>query len=288
MKRVLIFTTVACLSVWGQRVTDRRSADIRGGGGEGKCTIEVVVDDVAEVEISGRNAVIRTINGAPASFRRFVCNQEMPIRPVGFRFEGIDGRGRQDLIRSAEDSGRAIVRIEDSKGGSEGYTFDIFWRGGGGGGFSNGSIFGDRGGYDNGGYRRGEGNNRNGGGWNNGNGNGGGWNNGWGDGNGWISNGNFNYEGGRRGAGSYRDRNGDVRRLDNVRVLIGNAGNLVVEFETDRGRIDFAGRIDRRQGRRVFSSVRNRDMTGTMEIEMGSYNTVNRITIRDIDLNWTN
>ena len=270
-KLLLLFLSLALTSAWSQRITDRRAADIRGGGGgDGKCTIEVEVDDVAEVEIIGRNATIRTLNGGPATFRRFVCNQEMPLRPNDFRFKGIDGRGRQDLVRGADNGGRAIIRIEDSKGGSEGYTFDIFWRGGGGG---SGGFNGGGGRYDNGG--------------NNG-GNRGGWNNGWGEGGGWNNNGDFNFNGGRRGSGSYRDRNGNNRRLDQARVMVHGNGGLTVEFQTESGRILFTGSIERRQGRRIYSRVRTSGMTGEMELEMGSQNTVNRITIRDIDLNWAN
>src|SRR5437016_10625414 len=41
----------------------QRKADIRGGGNpnQGKCTIEVVVDGAAEVEIRGDNAVLRNL-----------------------------------------------------------------------------------------------------------------------------------------------------------------------------------------------------------------------------------
>lgn len=265
-KPSLLFLSLALATAWGQRVTDRRTAEIRGGGGDGKCTIEVEVDDLAEVEIIGRNATIRTLNGAPATFRRFQCNQEMPLRPFDFRFKGIDGRGRQDLIRSADNGGRAVIRIEDSRGGSEGYTFDIFWRGG-----SSGGGGGNR--YDDG--RPGIG------------GGGGGWNNGR-DRDNWNNNGDINFTGGRRGSGSYRDRNGDLRRLDQARVAISGNGRLNVDFQTDRGRLAFDGTVDRRQGRRIFSRVRTSGMTGEMEIELDSRNNVNRIMIRDIDLNWAN
>lgn len=112
------------------------------GGGEGKCTVEVDVDHVAEVEISGNRAQVRTLAGGPASIRRFECNQELPNNPNDFRFQGVDGRGRQTL--SSQPNGRrpAVIRIEDSKGGREGYTFDIFWRGsnGNGGGYGNGDA----------------------------------------------------------------------------------------------------------------------------------------------------
>ena len=108
-------------------------ASIRGGGGdEGKCTIEVVVDDAAEVEIRGDRANLRTLAGQPAQWRRFECNRPMPDRMADFRFKGIDGRGRQELIRDPRGGGPAVVRIEDPQSGREGYTFDLIWHEGGG------------------------------------------------------------------------------------------------------------------------------------------------------------
>jgi hypothetical protein len=55
----------------------------------------------------------------------------MPLNPAAFRFAGVDGRGRQALIRAPEGAAPAIVRIEDPQSGSEGYTFDVFWQMGG-------------------------------------------------------------------------------------------------------------------------------------------------------------
>ncbi len=109
------------------RVEERR-ADIRGGGGHGKCTIEILVDGVAEVEVRGDMAYLRTISGQAATFRRFQCNTPMPDSPRDFRFSGIDGRGKQKLVRSPQRGGPAVIRIEDRDRGSEGYTFDIEWR----------------------------------------------------------------------------------------------------------------------------------------------------------------
>ena len=101
---------------------------MRGGGGnQGKCTIEVVVDGAAEVEIRGDSAFLRTSAGQPAQWRRFECSAPMPANPPGFRFSGVDGRGRQELIRDPRNGGPAVVRIEDPQGGSEGYTFDVTW-----------------------------------------------------------------------------------------------------------------------------------------------------------------
>lgn len=132
--------------------TDSRRATMKGSRGDtGKCTIEVNVDGVAEVEILGDRAELHTLAGAPANWVRFECNDTLPRFPDDFRFSGIDGRGRQTLIRDPrENRGVAVVRLEDSKGGREGYTFDIEWRGyanssvngrgqrpGNGGGFGN-------------------------------------------------------------------------------------------------------------------------------------------------------
>ena len=55
----------------------------------------------------------------------------MPANPSNFRFAGVDGRGRQTLVRDPQRDGVAVVRIEDKDNGSEGYTFDIFWENGG-------------------------------------------------------------------------------------------------------------------------------------------------------------
>lgn len=127
-KRYLVtILGLAAWNVYGQNL--ERRADIRPGDrNQGKCTIEVVVDGAAEVEIRGDHAVLRNLEGRPPLWRRFVCNAPMPPNPVGFRFAGVDGRGRQTLVRPPEGGGPAVVRIEDPPSGSEGYTFDIMWQ----------------------------------------------------------------------------------------------------------------------------------------------------------------
>lgn len=128
----MTITSLAALSASAQSF--ERRAEINGGGDRdrGKCTIEVVVDGTAEVEIRGDRATLRNLGGQPPQWRRFVCNAPMPPNPEGFRFAGVDGRGRQTLIRAAGAGGPAVIRIEDPQSGSEGYTFDIFWQMGGG------------------------------------------------------------------------------------------------------------------------------------------------------------
>ena len=105
-------------------------AQIRGGVGDhGKCTIEVTVDSVAEIEIRGDEGRMRTLSGAPSVWRRMECNQPLPPNPVEFQFSGVDGRGRQTLVRDpSSNRGTAVVRIEDPQGGRDGYKFDMIWR----------------------------------------------------------------------------------------------------------------------------------------------------------------
>ncbi len=214
---------------------DTRRAEIRGGGGSGKCTIEVEVDGVAEVMVDREMGYLRTIEGQRATWRRFVCNQPMPSNPNNFRFRGIDGRGRQTLIRTPQNNrGRAVVQLEDSKGGREGYTFDLEWDGGYDGGR-----------YDNGGSRPGGGfgnnggNNRPGGNWGNNGGNnrpGGNWGN---------NGGNFNARQAERACAS--EVQNRIRRDYNVSARIER-----VQMDDNRGANDSVyGQASARQRNRT-------------------------------------
>jgi hypothetical protein len=124
---------VCATSFLNAQAIQRRSTYKAGGRpGGGKCTIEVVVDGAAEVEIRGDTAVLRNLAGQPPQWRRFECSGPMPGNPPNFRFIGVDGRGRQELARDPRNGGVAVIRISDPRGGSEGYTFDIEWDAGGG------------------------------------------------------------------------------------------------------------------------------------------------------------
>ena len=111
--------------------SESHQATIRGSRGDrGKCTMEVDVDGVVEIQITGARADLHTLQGTPARFVRFECNDTPPRYPDDFKFRGVDGRGRQTLIRDPRDNrGVALIRIEDPKSGHEGYTFDIEWTG---------------------------------------------------------------------------------------------------------------------------------------------------------------
>ncbi len=107
-------------------------ARISGGGGSGKCTFEVVVQGTAEVQIRGGEGNLRTLSGAPAQWRRLDCNQPLPRNPANLRFNGVDGHGHQSLsVDPNSNNGVAVIQIENTTGGNEGYTGDITWNVGG-------------------------------------------------------------------------------------------------------------------------------------------------------------
>lgn len=119
---------IATAAIAGAQTFPRNAVIVRGGNPNGgKCTVEVVVDGAAQVEIRGGSAVLRNLSGQPPQWRRFECTSVMPPNPADFRFAGVDGRGRQQLIGDPRNGGAAIVRIDDPENGAEGYTFDIMW-----------------------------------------------------------------------------------------------------------------------------------------------------------------
>ena len=133
-------------------------ATYKGGGdrNHGKCTVDLVVDAVVDVEIRGDTAYLRSLSGQPARGRRFECTGPIPARPGNFHFDPQEGRGRQSLIRDPRDGGPIVVRIEDPQGGSEGYKFDFYWDAVAGipdrGGYDRGQGYGREGSQDNGVY----------------------------------------------------------------------------------------------------------------------------------------
>ena len=138
MKNYLLHTLSVCaaLSSVVSAQNFQRQAAITGGGNpdQGRCTIEVVVDDVAQVEIRGATATLRNVSGQPAQWRRFECTGVMPANPPSFTFQGVDGRGRQTLVRDPRQGGVAVVEIDDKEAGAGDYTFEIMWDARGNGG----------------------------------------------------------------------------------------------------------------------------------------------------------
>jgi hypothetical protein len=130
MYKHIIFGAIAVAAVAGAQTYPRRAAIVGGGNPNGgQCTVEVVVDGAAEVEIRGADATIRNLSGQAPQWRRFECTSPMPANAADFRFAGVDGRGKQQLVRDPRNGGAAVVRIEDQDNGSEAYTFNVTWGG---------------------------------------------------------------------------------------------------------------------------------------------------------------
>jgi hypothetical protein len=126
---VLAALTLVAFAIPSGAQNLNRRAELGGNGdpNHGKCTVEVVVDGTAEIEIRGDKATMHNINGQAPQWRRFQCTSAMPADPGDIRFTGLDGRGRQELVQSPQSGGGAVVRIEDPQSGSSGYTFDLSW-----------------------------------------------------------------------------------------------------------------------------------------------------------------
>src|SRR4051794_39411997 len=107
MYRSALFLSLMLAATAGAQQQSSRRATYLGGGSpdRGKCTVEVVVDGAAEVSVRGESGTLRTLSGQPAQWRRFECTGPLPNNPAEFRFAGVDGRGRQDLVRDPRQGG---------------------------------------------------------------------------------------------------------------------------------------------------------------------------------------
>ncbi len=246
-------------TIFGQQVASYR-AQIRGGGGDrGKCTIEVQVDGVAEIEIQGDQGRMRTLSGNPSVWRRMECSEPLPPNPADFRFSGVDGRGRQTLLRDpGSNRGTAVVRIEDPQGGSEGYTFDIEWRRAGfvdpgpDRGPGPGRDDGPRGGPGrDDGYRGGPD---------------GRWND------------ELHFTG--RGDGDFNNFRGPDDRLYDCEVSVDRRGQVTVTFQNDRrSRSTFTGRLTRFDRNLIVADMSGRGVRGSMEIRLNGRDRVTDISM---------
>ena len=119
---------IAVAAVAAAQQIPQRAAIVGGGNpNAGQCTITVLVDGQAEIEIRGSDASMRDLGGAPPQWRRFECTSAMPSNPANFQFVGLNGRGHQNLVAEPRNGGPAVVRIEDEQGGASEYTFRFAW-----------------------------------------------------------------------------------------------------------------------------------------------------------------
>jgi hypothetical protein len=128
MNNRIFSMAIAVAAVAAAQQIPQRAAIVGGGNpNAGQCTITVVVDGQAEIEIRGSDASMRDLGGALPQWRRFECTSAMPSNPANFQFAGLNGRGHQNLVAEPRNGGPAVVRIEDEQGGASEYTFRFAW-----------------------------------------------------------------------------------------------------------------------------------------------------------------
>ena len=177
MKQIL---TLGMLTISGvalasaQRGTVSINPRITGGdSSNGKCIVRIMVDDTVNVRIGNGQIRVETLAGQPSRDDGSECSSMLRNgrNLSDFRFRGVDGRGEVRLQSDPRNDprGEAVIYIRDSKGGDEGYTFELSWQGDNGNSNSDGNGNGNRNGNRGGGFFGNNGRNGNG----NGNGNGG-------------------------------------------------------------------------------------------------------------------
>jgi hypothetical protein len=138
----LLLASLPAFAQWGGNeqidIRPRRTNDYDDRRDQGYCIVRVRVDIEADVMLQGDRISVRWYGGQPSRDEGTECSQPLPggrnIRD--FQFKGMDGRGEVRLVEQPGDrnGGRAVVKIRDTKGGSEGYTFRLQWSGTPGGG----------------------------------------------------------------------------------------------------------------------------------------------------------
>ena len=129
-KSVLLVLAASLQFAFAQNIQRRASITRDGGpGGREGCMVDLVVDGTVEVEIRGDSAILRNLGGAPSQFRQFECTHPVPANAPGFQFNEVDGRGRQELVRTPRDGGPVVVRVDDPQSGPGEYRFELSWSG---------------------------------------------------------------------------------------------------------------------------------------------------------------
>lgn len=87
------------------------------------------VDDVVEIEIRGDQIYERTVSGQPVVDVSSRFNSSMPRRRVNVSVEKFRGRGTVEIVEqpSSRNDFTTVVRIRDTKGGSDDYEIEVYW-----------------------------------------------------------------------------------------------------------------------------------------------------------------
>ncbi|HEY2015920.1 MAG TPA: hypothetical protein VGH38_20595, partial [Bryobacteraceae bacterium] len=136
MKNSGLFLTFSALGamVWltapVHAQTRYRLAELVGSNNptEGRCTVSVVVNGAADVEIRDDTATLRNFSGPRPQWQRFECTGPLPRTTSDLGIRAIEGNGRMTLTHDSDNAGVALVRVRGNEDGDQLYTFDVFWK----------------------------------------------------------------------------------------------------------------------------------------------------------------
>ncbi len=119
----------------GWRDDDRRGragrdADFGGRRDAGALRISAAVDDVVEIRIRGRRVDVVTRSGREVFNVRYdVRGSGLPAYAVPLDLRRYAGRGNAFIAQYPRDwnNWTAVIRIDDSRGGVDGYDLDLRW-----------------------------------------------------------------------------------------------------------------------------------------------------------------
>jgi hypothetical protein len=126
---ILTFAALAALALPVSAQTyERRATHIHTSNPyEGRCTISVVVNGAAEIDINGDNANLREVSGRTPYWQSFACTEPLPYSAAGLSIRAIRGNGRVTLTQDSSNGGVAVLRLTNYESGDQPYTLDVFW-----------------------------------------------------------------------------------------------------------------------------------------------------------------
>src|SRR5512140_405987 len=100
MWKTLTIAVIACVCIIpaGAQPNERRAA-MNGGQNpnEGRCTLELIAQGAAELQIRGDSAILRNRTGSPVEWRGFTCSSTLPDNAANVRVRLLAGRGTVQL-----------------------------------------------------------------------------------------------------------------------------------------------------------------------------------------------
>jgi hypothetical protein len=117
------------LSLIGSSIFARWSGIQRRANGVASFRWQGEVDGTCFIRIRGRQVQSQAQSGLPVQNQQFEFTDPLPNAPVQVVLAEVQGRGRVNLVQQPrpENNYTAVVRIDDSKGGSSSYGFVLRW-----------------------------------------------------------------------------------------------------------------------------------------------------------------